>query len=149
MAEEYYSNTQVVINRPIDDVWNFCTAPINWRLVNVAGPQYNISGPNGPNDVGPVSQTMKVGDIFVEHATSEPRRFGFKTTGFNKKFEAEIEAVYTLMSIANGTKTRWCRDRVSTVPEGKSLSTEFLVKSNHLEEAYQQQVKMFLESQSG
>jgi hypothetical protein len=165
--KEYYSNTQVVINAPTNVVWNFVTAPRNWMKVSTGGNSYEVFGPGGREDIQTVSRTMRVGEIFHEQADrpgqfdlegrwvitqcdekSDPRKYGFKTLSFDTEFAAEINAVYTFMSIANGTRTRWCRDRVSKIPAEREQKVEFLVQENDLEEEYQQKVKRYLEAEA-
>ncbi|KAK4934859.1 hypothetical protein LTR10_023978 [Elasticomyces elasticus] len=114
-----------------------------------------------------MSRTMKVGGIplkqadrpgqfslegiwviTISDADGNPQRFGFKTTGFNVEFFAEISAVYTFESLDSGKQTKWSRDRVSTIPKGKGQEVEFLVKENDMEDLYQQTVKKYLKGQS-
>jgi len=155
-----HANTEVTINRPIQEVWDFVTAPYNWAFV-LKLQAWRMHGVGGEEDTDSVKRTMKVGEKFFEYAYEKdkfdivgewvitkceaPHTYGFKTLKwYGPKLDTGVDATYTLTKIDENT-TKWNRDRDTYNKEGKS-EVEFLEGEDRLEEMYQNAVKNYLET---
>jgi hypothetical protein len=151
------SRTSQVINKPIEEVWDFVTVPANWVKLRLG--TWKVHGLGGEDDTDVVSRTMKPGEHFIEYMCI-PGRFDFvgdwevtkcdkpHTWGFISRhwhgpaLPTTIEATYTLEKIDDNT-TRWSRHRVNTLRKGQESKTDFLADKNDLEDEYQRVTKKY------
>ena len=153
------SRTSAVINKSIQEVWEFVTVPANWVRLQLG--TWKVHGSGGEEDTEPPSRTMKTGEHFFEYMcvpgrfdfigdwvvtkNEAPHTWGFKSVQwFGHALPTHIEATYTLEKIDENT-TRWSRHRVNTPIKQNDNKVDFLAGKNDLEEMYQVTSKAFIE----
>jgi ligand-binding SRPBCC domain-containing protein len=153
------SRTSQIINKPIEEVWNFVTVPTNWIKLGMG--TWKVHGPAGEDDMESVTRTMLAGEHFLEYmcvpgrfdlvgdwvvtVSEKPHKWGFKSVHWHgPPLPMDIEATYTLEAIDENT-TRWSRHRVNTLRPGKTTKTDFLSDKNDTEEEYQLNTKRYIE----
>ncbi|KAH6988301.1 hypothetical protein BKA56DRAFT_669850 [Ilyonectria sp. MPI-CAGE-AT-0026] len=163
MAEVTHSRTSQVINKPIEEVWDFVTVPNNWVKLGMG--TWKVHGLKGEDDMEPVSRTMKEGERFLEYmnypnrfdfvgdwvvtVSEKPYKWGFRSIHwYGVAMPVDIEATYTLEKIDDNT-TKWSRHRVNTPRPGKSNDVDFLSEDNDVEDDYQRNTKSFIEKGVG
>lgn len=154
-----HSRTSQVINKPIEEVWDFVTVPANWVKLQLG--TWKVHGAKGEDDTEVVSRSMKPGEHFIEYmrmkdrfdfvgdwevtVAEKPHKWGFVSRHWHgPPLPMNIEATYTLEKIDDNT-TRWSRHRINTLRPGKQTETDFLADKNDLEDEYQRVSKSYIE----
>lgn len=158
-----HSHTSQVINKPIEEVWDFATVPSNWIKLGLG--TWKVHGSGGEDDLEPVQRTMLPGEHFFEYMHisgrfdfvgdwvvtihEKPYKWGFKSVHWHgHSMPVDIDVTYTLEKIDDNT-TRWSRHRINTPRPGKSNKIDFLAEKNDLEDEYQATTKRYLETGVG
>jgi Polyketide cyclase / dehydrase and lipid transport len=127
----YISEHSVVIDRPIEEVFDFVTVPMNWKMVRKWNTKAHGGGGEGDTDV--VHRTPQPGETFVEEMhlrdgtwvaewsiprVERPTIWSYATLRFEGvDLDADIGSVYSFEALG-GTKTRWTRTRTTRMAPG-------------------------------